>query len=172
MLTLHTSNLQKCTSHLCDVISLITEKCHRHPFLMGAIILYLYDKILNKTYLISGRIASTSKSLSAVCLFLLLPSACAQLLNRKLKDKKHSFMLDEIQKFINRWANVLSRLNILILILLSNPSTAAWLLQSTLTLYDSLNVYVSFFSTTGVCVGATENKHLKLITSNEFIICA
>ena len=127
---------------------------------------HLYDKIMNKTYLIFGIIASTSKSLSAVCLFLLLPCACAQFLNRKFKDKKHSFMLDKIQKFLNRWANVLSRLNILILILLSNPSTAAWFLQSTLTLYDSLNVYVSFFSTTGVCVGAAKNKQLKLITSN------
>lgn len=133
---------------------------------------HLYDKIMNKTYLIFGIIASTSKSLSAVCLFLLLPCACAQFLIRKFKDAKQLLTSEEIQKFINRWANVLSRLNILILILLSNPSTAAWLLQSTLTLYDSLNVYVSFFSTTGVCVGAAKNKHLKLITSNEFIICA
>lgn len=133
---------------------------------------HLYDKMLNKTYLIFGIIASTSKSLSAVCLFLLFPCACAQFLIRKFKDAKQLLTSEEIQKFINRWANVLSRLNILILILLSNPSTAAWLLQSTLTLYDSLNVYVSFFSTTGVCVGAAKNKHLKLITSNEFIICA
>lgn len=122
---------------------------------------HLYDKMLNKTYLIFGIIASTSKSLSAVCLFLLFPCGCAQFLNRNSKDAKQLLTSEETQKFKNRWANVLSRLNIFNFILLSNPFTAAWLLQSTLTLYDSLNVYVSFCSTTGVCVGAAEKKNIK-----------